>query len=201
MTERVAVLLQAHFFLMKLRKLATLQNVPDILGTFNLSTGIGHENISFLTACTYLARMRASHGVDEGRIGATRAVESFCAHRGADLREKGEVDGVVDSEGSDCSGHGGAVDEAEMLLGSERDRLDAVIAQGFERRHLSAGTGGPWAVVDLDRRVAHCEPCQRRVRDNESKDTNPVCLQCRREGKDLNGSMLLTIGDGCQDPS
>ena len=92
--------------------------------------------------------------MDERREGAPRAEHRLSAHRSANRTEEREVDGLVRRERAHGRGERGPVQDPEVLLGREVDRLDVVRGERLARGHDAAPAERRGAVEHADRRVA-----------------------------------------------
>ena len=73
-----------------------------------------------------LTRVGSTLVMDERIKGGLGSEESLNAHSGEDLSEQCEVDCIVESQRCDRCREGGSIQNPEMFLGLEGDRLDVV---------------------------------------------------------------------------
>ena len=117
---------------------------------FRRSETGAREHAQDISSNLDLAGVRAGDGVDERGKGAEGAEHGLGAHRGADLGEEREVHGVVEGEGGDGGGEGGAVEDTEVFLGAEGDGLNTVLSEGLVRSNDFASAELGRAVEDTD---------------------------------------------------
>jgi hypothetical protein len=111
---------------------------------------------------TYLARVRTCGTVDEGIEGQFGPGQSFCSHCSADLREKRQVNGIVQSQCSYSRREGCSVEDTKMFLRCKRKVADPMCLESPWSWNNLAGTKGSRAIEDPDGWVTN--KCPRDVR-------------------------------------
>lgn len=143
--QRIAILPQHALVLLnrRLLLLALIHRQPAPL-----------QHAQYIRRGLDLPRMRTTRLVDEGHVAALGAQQRLRAHRRAHLGEQGQLRGVVQHERGQCGGEGGAVEQAELFLGQQREGREAVGGEGGRAGDDLARAEDAGAVEDADGGVA-----------------------------------------------
>ena len=151
------------------QRVPVLAELSDISGDMLLLLS-GHrelrafEELADCRSDLDLTRVRARDGVDERREGPARSEHRLSAHCSAHLSEQRQMNRFRDGEGANRSRERGAIQDTEMLLGSQRNGLNVVGRKCLARGHNPAPTESGGTVEAADGRVSNEQACDVRQR-------------------------------------